>query len=172
MRIAIIGNSGSGKSTLAAWFVRRSGAHYLDMDTVAWEPGKIAVPRPAELALADVAAFCAAHSSWVVEGCYADLIRAALRFSPRLLFLNPGEELCIANCRARHWERHKYDSKAEQDKHLSFLLSWVSQYYSRTDQMSLAAHAACMADYDGPKAELTVLPILDPSDPDIVAWLE
>src|SRR5262249_49343741 len=48
MRIAIIGNSGSGKSTLAQWLAERTGASLLDLDTVAWVPGQIAVPRAPE----------------------------------------------------------------------------------------------------------------------------
>jgi adenylate kinase family enzyme len=74
MRIAILGNSGSGKSTLAAWLSSRSGAVQLDLDSVAWVPGKIAVARPAEDALADVQSFCSSNSHWIVEGCYTSLI--------------------------------------------------------------------------------------------------
>ena len=130
MRIAIIGNSGSGKSTLARWLAAKSGAPLLDLDTVAWVPGRIAVPRAPADAENEVRSFCSGSKKWVVEGCYANLVNAALAFSPRLLFLNPGEEQCLANCRARPWEPHKYDSKDEQDTHLPFLLSWVGEYSS------------------------------------------
>lgn len=155
MRIAILGNSGSGKSTLARWYAARSGAPLLDLDRVAWEPRQIAVARPVEAAQADVRAFCARHERWVVEGCYASLIEVALTFSPKLLFLNPGEEQCLANCGARPWEAHKYASKQEQDERLEFLLSWVREYYVRDGDMSLAGHRACFDAYSGPKEELT-----------------
>jgi adenylate kinase family enzyme len=74
MRIAIVGNSGSGKSTLAAWLAHRTHADLLDLDTVAWAPNSIAVARRAAEAENDVRAFCAARTSWVVEGCYANLL--------------------------------------------------------------------------------------------------
>jgi len=125
MRIAILGNSGSGKSTLAQWLAERAGAALLDLDTVAWEPGQIGVSRLDHLASADVQSFCSAQGSWIVEGCYANLMRVALHFDPRFVFLNPGKERCIANCRARPWEPHKYSSKEQQDERLSFLLSSV-----------------------------------------------
>jgi len=153
MRVAILGNSGSGKTTLARRLSERGDVALLDLDTVAWEPGKAVVARSPELASADVRAFCNANASWVVEGCYATLVKAALEFSPRLIFLNPGEARCIANCRARPWEPHKYTSKQEQDERLSFLLSWVSEYYRRDGDLSLAGHRQCFDEYAGPKEE-------------------
>ena len=45
MRIAILGNSGSGKSTLAAALAAAGGTPCLDLDTVAWEAGQVAVLR-------------------------------------------------------------------------------------------------------------------------------
>lgn len=101
MRIAILGNSGSGKSTLAKWLVERSGAALLDLDSVAWEPDQVAVQRSEAAAEEDVREFCAPSSDWVVEGCYANLVRVALSFEPHLLFLNPGEDRCVSNCRSR-----------------------------------------------------------------------
>jgi adenylate kinase family enzyme len=170
MRIAILGNSGSGKSTLALWLAARTRAPLLDLDTVAWEPGSIAVPRSANAAEDDVRSFCTTYSSWIIEGCYANLVHAGLQFRPRLLFLNPGERQCLENCRARPWEPHKYDSKEEQDKRLSFLLSWVSEYYMRAGEMSLSAHAACFNAYEGQRQELTCLPRLEPPSPEVLEW--
>lgn len=153
-RIAILGNSGSGKSTLARSLAARFDATLLDLDTVAWEPGQVAVARSSQVARADVRAFCAGNPRWVVEGCYASLIEAALEFSPFLLFLNPGEQQCVENCRARPWEPHKYASRAEQDERLAFLLSWVRDYYTRAGDMSLAGHRACFDAYPGARQEL------------------
>jgi adenylate kinase family enzyme len=171
MRIAIIGNSGSGKSTLAAWLADRTGAALLDLDTVAWAPNSIAVARPAEEAENDVRAFCAAHPSWVVEGCYANLVQVSLRFAPRLVFLNPGERQCLENCRARPWEAHKYASKEEQDQRLDFLLAWVSQYYTRSGEMSLSAHSACFNAYPGKREELRSLPRLEVPSRELLSWI-
>ena len=171
MRIAILGNSASGKSTLAAWLSARSGAAQLDLDSVAWVRGKIAVACPAEDALADVQSFCSSNRQWVVEGCYTSLIERALLFRPLLLFLNPGVEHCIANCQARPWEQHKYPSKQDQDKRLGYLLAWVRDYYSREGEMSLLAHRACFDSYIGQKQEVTDIPSLDPPSPLALRWL-
>ena len=171
MRIAILGNSGSGKSTLARWLESRSRAPMLDLDNVAWEPRKVAVARPPEAARADVRAFCARHEHWVLEGCYASLVTAALEYSPLLLFMNPGEEQCVTNCQARPWEAHKYASKEEQDQRLAFLLSWVREYYVRDGDMSLSGHRACFDAYSGAKEELTAQIELDPPSPKVLGWL-
>lgn len=160
MRLAIVGNSGSGKSTLArraaaAAAPERVVAH-LDLDSIAWEPsGTSAVPprlRPVAEAAADVRAFCRANEHWVVEGCYAGLVRAALKFSPTLIFLDPGVDACLEHCRNRPWEPHKYKSKGEQDEKLAFLFDWVRGYYTRDDgDLCLKAHRELFDGYVGPK---------------------
>ena len=161
MRITIFGNSGSGKSTLARELAERHGLPRLDLDEVAWEPGKIAVPRDPAAARADVARFCESHPGWIIEGCYAGLIGAALAYDPTLIFLDPGVELCLEHCRARPWEPHKYESKAQQDQQLEFLLAWVRTYETRDDDMSRAAHEACFAAYAGAKQRLSTRPTAD-----------
>ena len=138
---------------------------------MAWESGKIAVQRPEDLARHDVREFCATNSSWVVEGCYGNLVSTALEFEPWLLFLNPGEEQCLANCRGRPWESHKYSSMAEQNQRLPFLLSWVGQYYTRDGDMSLRSHVALFSAYRGRRSELKSLPGLDPPSRDVIEWV-
>jgi adenylate kinase family enzyme len=155
MRIAIAGNSGSGKSTLARRLAAASETPILDLDTVAWVPGKIAVARAPAEASRDVRTFCDENESWIVEGCYSSLVEVALESGAQLLLLDPGLEQCMSNCRSRPWEAHKYSSKQEQDTHLPFLLKWVADYYSRNDDMSLGAHRALYERYDGPKQWLT-----------------
>lgn len=171
MRLAVLGNSGSGKSTLARWASEAFDAPCLDLDTVAWEPGEIAVTRDPVAARADVVAFCRAHDRWVVEGCYASLIGAALPFEPRLILLNPGVEQCLANCRARPWEPHKYGSQEEQDRHLADLLSWVRGYYVRDGDLSLVGHQALLRAFTGRKLELNQQPSLNPPAQDQRDWL-
>ncbi len=153
-----MGNSGSGKSTLARRLGRGHAAQVLDLDTVAWEPGEIARPRSPAAAAADVRGFCESGEHWIVEGCYATLVEVALDYEPHLLFLDPGLEQCQTNCRARPWEPHKYGSKAEQDEKLSFLLSWVAEYYHRDGEMSHQGHRALFQSYAGPKEHLRELP--------------
>ncbi len=171
MRLAILGNAGSGKSTLARWAAQRFGAACLDLDTVAWEPGQVAVPRDPAAAQADVARFCGAPGPWVVEGCYASLVATALSCGARLLLLNPGEAQCLANCRARPWEPHKYASPQEQDQRLEALLTWVRDYDGRDGEMSLAGHRALFEGFAGPKLELLRQPSLDPPAAELLGWL-
>jgi adenylate kinase family enzyme len=155
MKVAIIGNAGSGKSRLAQAMAQERGWPVLDLDTVAWEPEKVAVPRAEMDARQDVAAFCAAHGDWIIEGCYAELVAVSLIHSPLLVFLDPGMERCLENCRGRPWETHKFRSEAEQNARLAFLLCWVREYYTRDDSLSLRAHQALFEHYLGPKRRLT-----------------
>ncbi len=170
MRVAIIGNSGSGKSTLARAIAGERNCPVLDLDTVAWEPHKIAVPRAREDATHDVETFCSAHPDWIIEGCYGELIATSLRYSPLLLFLDPGMEQCLENCRNRPWEAHKFRSEAEQNGQLAFLLNWVREYYTRDDSLSLHAHEALFHGYLGPKRRLTT-PMMRVADV-LAAWPE
>jgi len=153
MQVAILGNSGSGKSTLARWLSQQSGVPSLDLDSIAWVQNEVALLRPAEEAERDVRSFCEKNSSWIIEGCYANLIRQSFQFRPTLIFLNPGEAACRANCQSRPWESHKYGSKDEQDRHLAYLLKWVSDYYTLQGDLSLAGHRACFDHYPGMKQE-------------------
>ena len=127
MRVAILGNSGSGKSTLAKKLSGDSSVPSLDLDTIYWEPGKVAIERKTSDREADLRRFCSDHDHWIIEGCYADLIEASFPWRPELVFLHPGCEVCVQNCRDRPHEAHKYRAKKEQDRRLSFLLQWVSQ---------------------------------------------
>jgi adenylate kinase family enzyme len=155
MRIAIVGNSGSGKSTLARQLGEIHSLPTLDLDTVAWEPGRVAVPRSPASATAELNAFLNTHTRWVVEGCYGNLARVALERAPALVFLEPGVEACLANCRNRPWEPHKYATREEQDERLEHLLAWVEEYYTRTNSLSLADHHALFVAYSGQKVTLS-----------------
>lgn len=153
-RIVIFGNSGSGKSTLARQESARLGCAHLDLDTLAWDPRH---PAPTRLPIAEskarIDAFLAHNSEWVIEGCYADLIELALPSASRVVFLNPGVEVCAANCRKRPWEPHKYASPEAQDANLEMLLAWVAEYPNRQDALSLGAHRRLFDGFAGPKVE-------------------
>lgn len=153
-RVAIIGNAGSGKSTLARRFADELRAPVLDLDTVAWEPGKPAQPRAPAEAVRAVREFCAQHESWVIEGCYGDLVQAVLDGTVELVFLNRSVERCVAQCRARPWEPHKWATKEAQDAHLDRLLEWVRAYATRDDSLSLRTHRRIFDAYTGPKREI------------------
>jgi adenylate kinase family enzyme len=154
MRVAIIGNSGSGKSTLAQQIAAVHSLPSFDLGDVAWEPGKAVLARSVDAAANEVRAFCLQHDRWVVEGCYATLTRRALEYSPMLLFLDPGIDACLSNCRQRQWEPHTYASRDKQDARLDFLL--VHEYYEqRYGDLSHAGHQALFDAYRGPKRRLT-----------------
>jgi len=101
-----------------------------------------------------IRAFVDTHEAWVIEGCYGDLIEEVVPFAGEVRFLNPGTEACIANCRARPWEPHKYATAEEQDARLEFLLDWVRQYETRDDEYSLARHRRIFEEFPGRKSEL------------------
>ena len=153
-RYVIIGNSGAGKSTLAHSLARRHRLAHLDLDLLAWLPGLPPVRRPLAEALGDIRAFLEREPRWVLEGCYADLLAEVLPQADALRFLNPGAEVCVAHCRARPWEPHKYASKAEQDARLEQLVRWVRGYETRQDELSLSAHQALFDRFQGDKLEL------------------
>lgn len=161
MRIVILGNAGSGKSTLARSLARTQRMPMLDLDTLVWEPDRVAVQRPDELVFADLEQFCRESDDWIIDGCYGDLAEAVLPNGPQLIFLEPGEAVCIANCRSRPWEPHKYRTKREQDEHLEHLLGWVRSYYDLDGSMSLAGHRAVFDAYAGPKRLVTDLAELE-----------
>jgi adenylate kinase family enzyme len=155
MRVAIFGNSGSGKSTLAKRLAHENGLPLLELDTIVWEPGKIAVVRAENAIRDDLSHFLSTHEHWIVEGCYAELIAMTASYEPEFVFLNPGVEVCTGNNRARPWEPQKYATKEAQDEMLGNLLAWVEDYYRRDDPWSLAAHRRLFDAYAGPKREVT-----------------
>ena len=155
-RIVVFGNSGSGKTTLARALSSQHKLAHLDLDFLAWDsPG---VRRQPTDSISAIRSFIDQNSEWVIEGCYADLLEQVLPYASELRFLNPGVEACVANCRARPWEPEKYPSKEAQDQKLEFLLGWVREYESRTDEYSLARHRKLFAGFLGPKVELSSPP--------------
>ncbi len=154
MRILVFGNSGSGKSTLASRLATTYGLKTLDLDRIVWSRTEFAKFRPEEEVVRELDAFVVAHPSWVVEGCYGRWMERLLASCTEVVFLNPSEAACLANCRARPWEPEKYPTKEEQDARLPLLLDWVRGYYSRTDDMSLATHRRLFDAFRGAKREI------------------
>ncbi len=85
-------------------------------------------------------AFTGANDSWVIEGCYSDLLEIAIAAATEIIFLNLAVEDCIANAKQRPWEPHKYASKKAQDANLAMLIGWIAQYAERSDAFSKSAH--------------------------------
>jgi len=151
-KVLIAGNSGSGKSTLAKSLHQSQGLAHLDLDTLAWQPVSPPERRPLEESAREIKAFTAANNSWVIEGCYADLLEIAAPASNEFIFMNLPVEACIANARNRAWEPHKYASKAAQDANLQMLIDWIAAYPTRSGVFSQAAHTALYEAYPHKKS--------------------
>lgn len=160
VRIIIYGNSGSGKTTLARRLQQEYAVAILDLDSVAWGP-EWGCRRPLKESISDIEEFIAAHEGWIIEGCYSDLIDAALPDCNDLRFLNPGISTCVANCQRRHaaWCEHR---KPEDERSpLEELIPWVRDYNRRDDEFSFARHRATFDRFDGSKTEYTELPAME-----------
>lgn len=151
MKVILLGNAGAGKSTLARKLIEREPAARLPLDEVAFQSGT--ERRPLQDSIADVQAFIEKNESWIIEGCYSDILEPALNHCEELYFLNPGIETCVAHCRARPWEPEKFASSEEQDENLEYLIEWVRSYETRSDEYGLSRHRALFASFGGKKHE-------------------
>ena len=150
-RIVIYGNAGSGKTTMARKLAREFELAHLSLDDICW--AAVGVRRPLSDSIAALEAFIDAHAEWVVDGCYSDLIEAALPHCSELRFLNPGLEVCVRNCRSRPWEPSYCSSAEEQQRLLEPVIAFVREYEVRTDEFSLQRHRALFDSFPGPKQE-------------------
>lgn len=149
VRVVIFGNSGSGKSTLARTVAATWKVPHLDLDTVAWGESETPTRQALDVSQAAIERFTAEHDSWVVEGCYADLLPFAIAQARQVIFLDPGTDACVANCRARPWEPHKYASKELQDARLPMLEDWVRSYPTRDDEYARSRHLKLLETFPG-----------------------
>lgn len=152
-KVIILGNAGSGKSTLAAQLAE-SAEQILSLDDVAFVDGT-PERRPLSESVTAALRFLRDHEQCIIEGCYADIIAPLLPHCNALVFLNPGVDVCLAHCRQRPWEPGKFESREQQDEQLAFLLEWVGQYETRTDEFGLAQHRAVFDAFAGSKLEVT-----------------
>lgn len=154
--ILIFGNSGAGKTTLAKQLQQEFKLKHLDLDTLAWTESTTSTPtrKPISQSIKEIDSFLDDAHDWVIEGCYADLLEHVANKANELIFLNPGVDVCIKNCRNRPWEPHKYASKEEQDKNLDMLINWVKEYETRDDEFSLKQHNILYDSFLGNKNEV------------------
>ncbi len=152
MKVIILGNAGAGKSTLARKLIASQPAARLSLDEVAFQGG--AERRPLQDSVEAVRRWISEQDSWIIEGCYADILEPVLACADELIFLNPGVDACLAHCRARPWEPEKFSSPQAQDVNLENLLQWVGTYAIRADEYGLARHRALYDSFEGKKREL------------------
>jgi adenylate kinase family enzyme len=149
--ILIFGNSGSGKSTLAKSICKSEGLAHLDLDSLAWEATTPPERKKLNVSQKEIINFIKMNDSWVIEGCYTDLLELVESYSSEIIFMNLPIDECISNAKSRPWEPHKYKSKQAQDKNLGMLIDWISQYTKRNDTFSIIAHQKFYNDYNGQK---------------------
>jgi len=123
----------------------------LSLDEIAWNDGPERKPLSESLELLDE--FVTSNDEWIIEGCYGDLIEAALPHCTELRFLNPGVEVCIEHCRRRPWEPDKFPTPEAQDAMLARLIEWVREYDTRDDEYGSRRHRAIFEQFSGPKSE-------------------
>lgn len=91
------------------------------------------------------------------EGCVAGIATLAIIVTSilksLLIFLNHVTEACVKNCKARHWEPHKYQSRETQDANLRILIELLREYETRDDEFSLRAHRELFDTHIGRKVE-------------------
>jgi len=125
----------------------------LSLDQIAWDEGP--KRKPLEVSLRMLHDFIRSHEEWIIEGCYSELIEAALPYCNELRFLNPGIEVCVAHCHRRPWEPSKFPSTEEQNAMLTQLIQWVKDYETRDDEYGLKRHRRIFDGFSGPKREYT-----------------
>lgn len=149
----MLGNAGAGKTTLARALVGDAHVPRLSLDEVAFSEGS--ERRPLDESVRDVLDFIGGEESWIVEGCYAEIIEPVLEHCETLVFLNPGVSACIEHCRRRPWEPEKFASESEQQENLENLIAWVSEYEERGDEFGLRWHRRIFDSFPGRKFEFT-----------------
>ena len=153
MKLILLGNAGAGKSTMARRLIGSANIPRLSLDEIAWDQGTRRKPLTDSLVL--LSEFLGAKEQWVIEGCYGDLIEAALPHCTELRFLNPGIETCVAHCNRRPWEASKFSSAEQQNAMLDQLIQWVKEYETRNDEYGLKRHRQIFDDFSGTKREYT-----------------
>ncbi len=153
MRLILLGNAGAGKSTMARRLIGSTDIPRLSLDEIAWDHGTRR--KPLEESLILLHQFLSANDQWVIEGCYGDLIEAALLHCTEVRFLNPGIETCVAHCSRRPWEPSKFSSAEQQNAMLDQLIQWVKEYETRIDEYGLKRHRLIFDGFSGPKREYT-----------------
>ena len=155
MKVILLGNAGAGKSTMARSLIASAGADVprLSLDEIAW--GEFAERLPLSESLEQLRRFLTANGQWIIEGCYSDLVEAALPHCTELRFLNPGVDVCVAHCRKRPWEPEKFPSTEQQNAMLDQLIQWVTEYETRNDEYGLKRHRQIFDNFSGAKREYT-----------------
>jgi adenylate kinase family enzyme len=140
---------------MAGRIIGSTSIPHLSLDQIAWGEGTIR--KPLAESLEALYGFLEQNEGWVIEGCYGDLIEAALPHCTELRFLNPGVEVCVAHCRERPWEPEKFPTPEDQRATMDQLIDWVRAYKTRDDEYGLLCHRRIFDGFTGPKWEYTTV---------------
>lgn len=161
-QLFIFGNSGSGKSTLARRLALQRNVLHLDLDRFAWT-ATIGERRELKDSLAAIQAELGEQPA-VIEGMYSDLVEQLISPQDELIWLDLPLEDCIAHCKARPFEAHKWESAEAQNAFLPRLLEFLPDYYEVDTSIGRRAHEAVFAAFGGKKRRIT-----SPQEADLIA---
>lgn len=159
MKVILLGNAGAGKSTMARRLIGNRRIVGLSLDEIAWQRG--AERMSLDASLQALRRYIENNDAWVIEGCYSDLVQAALPHCTELRFLNPGVDVCVSHCRQRPWEPEKFATPQDQQATLAPLIEWVRRYETRDDEYGLKRHRQLFDAFAGPKKEYTCVASYD-----------
>jgi len=143
-----MGNGGSGKTWLAKRLAERFGMEAVHLDDVYWQPGRYGVARDKAVVIEEVKVL-AEGEAWLMEGVYGWLVNVILPRSSLLLWLDLGEEECVANVRTRGIQG------GESEESFEGLVTWVSEYRIRKNNWnSFDAHLKLFDGFAGSKFRL------------------
>jgi adenylate kinase family enzyme len=153
MKTVIVGNSGSGKSWLAVEISKKTSSPIIHLDEIFWLPGGFDAKRPA----AEVDLLVSGHlekQDWIAEGVFGDLARRFLQFAEELVWLDPGQKLCVARLRERGSESKRHMNRDQSAAGLRQLLDWANSYETRTGSSSASGHKELYEGFFGVKRKL------------------
>ncbi|WP_244158616.1 adenylate kinase [Caballeronia fortuita] len=124
-----------------------TGANWIDLDALNWEPGGYGVARERE-DVVSMAREAALVERWVMEGIYGWIVSYILPSASALVWIALDESECVANIHRRGMRGGATpESFAE-------LLTWAQTYRSRNGSSSYGAHEALFTSFPLDKISL------------------
>ena len=139
VKAVILGNSGSGKTWLSESLTRRRPTRIVHLDNIFWQPGGFDIKRPNQ----EVVTLIESHlhqQEWIAEGVFGRLAEPFLQVAEELVWLDTPWEVCEERLRRRGSESKHHMDRQQSSVALVKLLTWASEYYSRTGDCSFAGH--------------------------------